>query len=218
MTVASPETIARAEALSRIDGSKLPFFVFVRHGETDWNAEGRMQGQRDIPLNLKGRGQASRNGDVLRDYLEHVGVDPAGLDYVASPLSRARETMELVRAGLGLERQDYRLDDRLKELTFGGWEGFTIPEIKVMDAESAAGRKADKWGFVPPGGESYEMLSSRIAGWLVTLDRPSVIVAHGGVMRVMRGLLLDMPTREIPALDVPQDRFFVWRNGSDSWV
>lgn len=218
MTTASTHSASTAGSIFRTRQAKLPFFVFVRHGETDWNAQGRLQGGQDIPLNDKGRGQARRNGEALNAFLAEIGTDPASLDYVASPLGRARETMELVREGLRLEPQHYRLDERLRELTFGDWEGKTIPEIAARDAASAASRKADKWGFVPPGGESYEMLSSRIAGWLATLDRPSVIVAHGGVMRVMRGLLIDIPTGEIPVLDVPQDRVFVWRDGMDGWV
>ena len=67
---------------------------FVRHGQTDWNAEKRLQGQTDIPINARGRAQARRNGRLLAGYL----ADPAALDYVASPLGRTRETMEILRA------------------------------------------------------------------------------------------------------------------------
>ncbi|MXN66030.1 histidine phosphatase family protein [Stappia sp. GBMRC 2046] len=198
--------------------ANLPFFAFIRHGETDWNAEGRMQGNQDIPLNDKGRGQARGNGKKLKAHLDGLSVSPVDLDFVASPLGRARETMELLREGLGLPREGYRLDERLREITFGEWEGLTIPEIAERNPDLAEMRRADKWGFVPPGGESYEMLSARVQGWLAGLDRPSVIVAHGGVMRVLRGLLVPIPTAEIPRLDVPQDRVFLWRDGKDGWV
>lgn len=196
----------------------LPFFAFIRHGETDWNAEGRMQGVQDIPLNEKGRGQARRNGEKLKAQLGRLAISARDLDFVASPLGRARETMELLREGLGLAREGYRLDTRLRELTFGDWEGLTIPEIAEKSPELTEMRRADKWGFVPPGGESYEMLSERIAGWLSTLERPSVIVSHGGVMRVLRGLLVEVPTAEVPRLDVPQDKVFVWKDGKDGWI
>jgi len=93
---------------------------FVRHGETDWNLAQRYQGRQDVPLNRTGRAQAARNGRALAQAL---GRRAATLDYVASPLMRARETMEIVREELGLGRGAYRLDDRLAEINYGHWEG-----------------------------------------------------------------------------------------------
>src|SRR3954454_16381515 len=83
---------------------------FIRHGETDWNAEARLQGQRDIPLNDFGRVQAEEAGARLRALVLHY----ADLDYVASPLSRTRDTMELMREAIGLAPRVYREDERLK--------------------------------------------------------------------------------------------------------
>jgi len=187
--------------------------IFLRHGETDWNVEGRMQGQKDIPLNTTGLEQARRNGRRLKAYLEDERIDPSGLDFLASPLGRTRMTMELARTEMGLAPEAYRLEDRLKELTFGSWEGRTLEEIAETAPDLVARRRTDKWGFVPPGGESYEMLSRRIGGWLVTIDRPSVVVAHGGVFRVLRGLLEGMDRLSVPKLPVPQDVVFIWRDG-----
>ncbi|HZL86046.1 MAG TPA: histidine phosphatase family protein, partial [Candidatus Krumholzibacteria bacterium] len=93
---------------------------FVRHGETDWNRAQRYQGQRDIPLNATGRAQAGRNGRALALAL---GGNAGALDYVASPLVRARETMEIMRREIGLARDGYRSDDRLREIHYGHWEG-----------------------------------------------------------------------------------------------
>src|SRR3712207_5584074 len=94
----------------------------IRHGETDWNAEGRLQGQRDIALNARGRDQARRNGQALASHLAAERLDPATLSYVASPLGRARETMEILRRALDLPPTGYRLDERLKEVSFGSFE------------------------------------------------------------------------------------------------
>ncbi|MTI18722.1 histidine phosphatase family protein [Rhodobacteraceae bacterium RKSG542] len=194
-----------------------PIF-FIRHGQTDWNAEGRMQGQQDIPLNEKGRGQARRNGQALKAYLEEHNLKPEDLTFMCSPLIRTRETMDLVREEMGLEAGDYKLDDRLKEITFGSLEGKTLAEIDEEAPHLGEARKADKWGFVPPEGESYKMLSLRIEGWLMTLSKPLVVVSHGGVMRVLRGLLLDYPSDEIPVLNVPQDEIFLWKDMQENWI
>ena len=191
-----------------------PTIVFVRHGETDWNAEGRLQGQRDIPLNTLGRGQARRNGEVIARLLPEA----AGYDFVASPLMRARETMEIVRAAMGLDAKAYRLDKRLLELTFGEWEGLTYQDLEQSEPGSLAVRDADKWGFTPPGGESYDALSARILAWLATLAAPSVVVAHGGVGRVLRQHLLGLDRAESVMEGFPQDRIFLWRDGKGEWL
>src|ERR1044071_6264782 len=102
---------------------------YLRHGETDRNVEGRLQGQRDIPLNALGRKQAVHCGEILRDLFARDGIDAKGLDYICSPLGRARDTMELARAELSLPPKDYRIDERLTEVTFGEWEGYTLAEL-----------------------------------------------------------------------------------------
>lgn len=198
--------------------SKPEFLIFVRHGQTDWNAEGRMQGQKDIPLNSIGEGQASGNGERLKAFLEAEGLSASYFDWVASPLGRTRATMERIRTAMGLLPEDYRLDDVLKEISFGDWEGFTLEELADEEQDLIVSRRADKWGFVPPRGESYAMLSVRIAGWLRTVVKPTVVVAHGGVFRVLRGLLEELDPAVIPKLDVPQDKVFVWRGGQFIWV
>ncbi|HEX2265287.1 MAG TPA: histidine phosphatase family protein, partial [Solirubrobacterales bacterium] len=131
----------------------------MRHGETDWNTEARLQGQREVPLNSFGRVQAEEVGVKLRGLIP----DYEGLDYVASPLGRARATMELMRAAISLSPESYRVDERLTELSFGSWEGLTWKEIRAREPQGAARRQQDKWGYVPPGGESYAMLAERVA-------------------------------------------------------
>ena len=93
-----------------------PFLIFIRHGQTDWNAEGRMQGQRDIPLNDTGREQAKRNGEALKGFLETKGMAHEDLSFLASPLSRAVETMQIVCREIGREDDAFSRDDRLREI------------------------------------------------------------------------------------------------------
>lgn len=187
--------------------------IHIRHGQTDWNAEERLQGETDVPLNDHGRGQAKRNGSRLADCLARFGRETSDVDWVASPLSRARETMEIVRGEIGLEPTDYRLEERLREVAFGRWRGHTIPELKQIDPDAVRARRRDKWGFLPPGGESYGDLKRRVADWLATLERDSVVVSHGGVYRVLNHLVAGTPTAEAPALPAPQDRIAVFRDG-----
>lgn len=185
----------------------------VRHGETDWNAEARLQGQQDVPLNAMGRAQAEEAGRRLKALVP----DPASLDALASPLARARETMELMRRAAGLDPQAYRTDDRLKELSFGRWEGLTWKELRRRDPRGAAARSRDKWGTVPPGGESYAMLAERVAPVLSGIARETVIVSHGGVARVVLGLFGFLPREQAPALDVWQGRVLVIERGGWRW-
>ncbi len=177
----------------------------IRHGQTDWNAEARLQGQKDIPLNALGRAQAHGNGLALAALL---GENAAGYDFVSSPLSRARETMELARGAMGLPPQDYRIEERLLEVSFGDWEGSTLRELKCVTPERVAARRAAKWDFIPPGddAESYEILCWRIGSWLASVDRPTVCVCHGGVIRAVFRLVAGLPKEEAAEIDIPQDR------------
>jgi broad specificity phosphatase PhoE len=184
--------------------------VFLRHGETDWNAEGRLQGQRDVPLNETGRSQARRNGELLKMSVPDIG----SFDFVASPLGRARETMEIARRALGLDPGGYRTDERLREATFGRWEGFTTEEIRAREPTELAAREADKWGVSPPGGESYQRLADRVRPWLSEIVRPTVVVAHGGVGRVLWIELTGLDTAEAVSIAIPHDRVFLWADGA----
>ncbi|HVX98712.1 MAG TPA: histidine phosphatase family protein [Pseudorhodoplanes sp.] len=163
----------------------MPVIYYVRHGETDWNVEWRLQGGRDIALNERGRAQAMHCAGVLRDLLARDRRLPSSLDYVCSPLSRARVTMDLIRNGLGLPPEGYRIERQLTEISFGEWEGFTLEELARRDGESVRRRDRDKWNFLPPGGESYQQLMVRVAEWYATLSRDAVVVAHGGTARAL---------------------------------
>jgi broad specificity phosphatase PhoE len=194
----------------------MPVIYFIRHGQTDWNAENRLQGQRDIPLNDTGRGQARRNGRVLAGLI----ADAQALDYVASPLSRATETMKIVRGELGLAHNGFRTEPMLKEIAFGRWEGLTVAETRSRDPEAAVRRAADPWDWVAPGegGESFAMVQARVCRWLDTVSRDTVVVAHGGIKRCLRGHIEKLEPAAILKLDVPQDKVMVIRDGTVTLV
>jgi probable phosphoglycerate mutase len=166
-----------------------PTLYYIRHGETEWNAAGRFQGWRDIPLNERGRAQAAQAGGILRDLLARERRDHEALPFIASPLGRARETMELLRASLGAPRAGYAIEERLRELGFGRWEGMTLAEMAADNPAIFKARNSDKWGVAAPDGESYGNLQARVAGWLESLAQDAVqdavVVAHGGTMRAL---------------------------------
>ncbi len=187
--------------------------IHVRHGETDWNVEGRLQGQLDIPINARGRAQAARNGKAMADYLAREGIDPGALHFVSSPLGRSMETMGFVRAALGLAGP-WETDDRLKEVSFGDWASKTYDELRQSgENEKVRARKRDKWSFRPPAGETYAELAARVGEWLDTLTGDTVAVTHGGIFRVLHGHLVGTPWHEVPSLPAPQDRFAVFADG-----
>jgi probable phosphoglycerate mutase len=200
--------------------STFPYrLIFVRHGQTAYNAENRLQGQRDTPLDARGHEQSSALGRTLRLRVgDEIDRLEAASGFVSSPLQRARETMELARGAMRLPPERYRLDPRLKELSFGRWEGLTWPEVKARDPKGLVQRRADKWAFAPPGGESYATLAARVGAWLETIAADTFVVSHGGVARALMTLIAGVP--EGVAVDAPvlQGRAIVFDQGGFEWI
>ncbi|MGB7431645.1 MAG: histidine phosphatase family protein [Ahrensia sp.] len=182
---------------------KVPFYL-IRHGETDWNREERFQGQTDIAMNANGRAQASANGKLLAQAVS----DWSQWRFFASPLGRTRETMELMRAAIGLPPQDYSTDRRLIELTFGDWEGHTLSELETTIPEAVSERQNHKWDYRQPNGESYADGMVRVAPFFAELDQPTIIVTHGGIVRIVRQLVEGLGFNEAAGQAVPQDQLY----------
>mgnify|MGYP001175074793 CR=1 FL=1 len=187
---------------------------FIRHGETDWNAEQRYQGHSDTPLNDKGRAQAARNGGALQAFIG----DPSRFIFASSPLIRATETLEIMRKAMGLARKRYAIDDRLIEIDLGDWNGRTYDEIAAENPGVHERRDRDKWNFVVPGGESYRDAAIRIRDFLKIIDRPAIIVGHGASGRILRGYLLGLKPSRVPHLDAPQDKVFQIARGAETAI
>ncbi|TPL84633.1 histidine phosphatase family protein [Mesorhizobium sp. B2-3-14] len=193
-----------------------PLVYIVRHGQTAWNAEFRLQGQADTDLNALGREQASANG---RRLAELVGASQE-FDFVASPMRRTRETMERIRAAMRLDPLAYRTDIRLIEVNFGDWQSFTFAELERQSPGASRSRALDKWNFQPPGegAESYQMLLERVKPWFDELRGQTICVTHGGVMRTLFRFVLDMPEDEAANLEIPQDRVLKLEGRSLEWL
>ena len=183
---------------------------YVRHGLTDWNIEGRLQGGRDTPLNDRGRAQAAQCAGILRDLFAREGRSPDDFHYVSSPLVRASETMEIVRKALGLPVEDYAREPRLVEIAFGDWEGLTYLDIVKRDRTIVDAREHRKWGFRPPGGETYGDVARRVGAWHATLDRDTVVTAHGGTGRALVAYLGVAPPEEAAHQPVEQGCVYVF--------
>ena len=193
-----------------------PLVYFIRHGQTGWNAEQRLQGQADTDMTALGRKQADRNGHRLAELIDR----PDAFDFVASPMRRTRETMERIRAIMRLPVDGYSTDPRLIEVHFGDWQGFTFAELENRKPGSTVARLFDKWAFVPPGdgAESYEMLLERVRPWFEALTRPTVCVTHGGVIRTIVTMVENMPGNKAAALDIVQDRVLRLENSKLEWL
>jgi broad specificity phosphatase PhoE len=192
--------------------------IFLRHGQTAYNFQSRLQGQRDVPLDGKGREQAGAIGRFLRDFL---AAEIAGIESIcgfwASPLGRARQTMEIARVAMGLAAQPYHLDGRLLELSFGDWEGMTWDQIESAYPGALKTRDADKWNYTPPGGESYAALAERVRAWLSERDGELFVVSHGGVARALMALIAGAELRVAAEAPIRQGCALIFEKGACAW-
>ena len=165
--------------------------LVIRHGETPWNTEARIQGHIDIPLNEKGRWQAERVAQALADEELHA--------IYSSDLQRARHTAEAIAEVVGLPLS---VDQTLRERHFGRFEGMTQEEVAVQWPEEARRWRERDPAYGPEGGETLEAFYERCIEAITRLARQHpgqniALVAHGGVLdcfyRAANGLELDLP-------------------------
>jgi probable phosphoglycerate mutase len=194
----------------------VPIIYYIRHGETEWNADGRLQGAQDTALNELGVKQAVQAGHILGRLVARDGRDVSRLPYVSSPLLRARSTMELMRGALKLRPKDYATDDRLREIGYGKWEGFTLAEMQAADPLFFAKRLADKWRVAPEGGETYEAVQRRISEWYAEVKADTVVVAHGGTARALMVTLGVETPQSAADLPIAQGAVYVFGEGGVS--
>jgi probable phosphoglycerate mutase len=190
-----------------------PVIYYVRHGLTDWNVEQRLQGRHDIALNQQGRAQALECGEILSALFATCGLRASEFAYVASPLIRARQTMELMRVALGLEPKQYEMDERLLEIAFGEWEGLTYRDVIERDSTVVERRETDKWGFIPPAGESYAQVAMRVGQWADSLTADTVVAAHGGTARALIAHFAIVPAEDATHYSIDQGVVYVFADG-----
>lgn len=183
----------------------------LRHGETVWNREGRLQGQRDSPLTLTGIAQAQAMARRLRI---EIG-EPRTWRIVASPLGRAWQSAAIVAEALGMAPAEISHDRRLVEVGFGAWEGLTVPEIEAAAPGAWARRVVDRWGFRPPLGECFADVVERVGPWLESVSDADdlIVVSHGITNRILRGTYAGLPSCDIMTLSESQDEIYRLHDG-----
>ena len=187
----------------------------IRHGQTEWNRQGRKQGQLDSPLTPLGIEQATECGRALaREKL------PPDVAMLTSPLGRARATAEIIRNHMRLPEDRVVVDETLAEFDYGLWSGLDTSEIDIRYPGERTRRNRNKWNYAVPGGESYAALASRLQPWLLSRQdgTPLIVVAHDVVSRVLRGLYLKLDTNKILHLTHPQARIYKLAHGKVSQI
>lgn len=190
----------------------------LRHGETAWNTERRMQGTKNSPLTERGRAQAAAMGRALQVDLAR---EPGPTVFLRSPLGRTGETSLIVGRELNLDPTEWRDDPRLAELSYGQWEGFTWKEIEADHPNALATWRADPHSFCPPGGESHFELRRRSAAALadiIAANTRTVVVSHGVSGAVLRGINLGLDAKAMFVLEKPQDAFFRLSHGAEERI
>ncbi|BDM63006.1 phosphoglycerate mutase [Shewanella sp. NFH-SH190041] len=179
----------------------------LRHGQTRFNAEGRLQGHCDSPLTAKGEAQAAAMGQAL----QAQQLDMSQWQLIASPLGRARQTAAIVASQLGLAADAIQTDARVMECHLGQWEQQEIPPL--FAAEPTLQQRGD-WYLQAPGAETLQQVQTRLHQWLT--DTPAshiILISHGLTGVILRGLLLGLNDSELWQQDKPQDALYYFHGG-----
>lgn len=178
-----------------------PRLLLVRHGRTEWNRLGRVQGTTDVPLDSLGRAQADR----LASALAHRTI--AGI--FSSPLARARETAERIRAE-HRHRPSLVLLDELRELDYGRCQGLTPAQWATVDPDLERRWRTEPWRVRFPQGETLAELRRRADDAMARLrdrtfdpDAETLVVAHGHILRALLLQLCGLPAERFWTIDIP---------------
>ncbi len=179
---------------------KLQVLYVLRHGQTEWNAQRRMQGRLNSPLTDQGKVQADAHGAVLKQLggVDRLWVSSAG---------RAQQTAELVNVHL---RAPMELCDDLVERDCGAWAGKTLADVEAEDAEGLHALRADPYRYRPGGGENLMELGARIAPLMPRIKEVerAAVISHGVVTKALLQHFLQLSPEEVVRISHPNDLFF----------
>jgi broad specificity phosphatase PhoE len=185
--------------------TSFPKIWFLRHGQTEWNAERRIQGQLESRLSPLGQFHAQQQAALLRPILAQA---PACF---ASPLGRAQETAAIALAGTA-----FATDPRLAEADAGALQGLTMMDVERCFPEIwAANPKHLDLFCAAPNGEGYTSFHARILSFMQALTGPSVVVAHGLLGQVMRGIAQGLSRQQMAELSNQQGCIYLLEDGTE---
>lgn len=182
----------------------------LRHGETQFNTQGRYQGQLNSPLTELGREQVQQNARMLKTFIGNAH----DWKIISSPLGRAVESTEILCETIGYDNNKVEFDQRLTEVAVGQWAGLKMSDIQQTWPDLLTNTDAFNWYFHAPDGESFEAVVSRLSSWLKEIQHhPKVIVvSHGLTSRILRGIYAGLHKEDALKLEVSQDVFFKLAN------
>ena len=182
-----------------------PKIWFLRHGQTEWNAERRIQGQLESPLSALGIEQARQQESLIRPFLADAP------DIFVSPLGRAQQTAKIALSGA-----QFATDPRLAEADAGALQGLTLDEVAQRYPEISAANPLHLDLFcAAPGGEGFDRFYDRILDFMMGLNAPSIVVAHGLLGQVMRGITLGLSRQAMARLSNEQGCIYLLEGGGE---
>ena len=194
-----------------------PLF-FLRHGETDWNAQSRYQGTTDTHLSEIGRRQVESNADLLQKQLNGMGAETSDLNFASSPLSRAKESASVLVSALSIEPSAIKTAPALREISMGRWEGLQNLEVKATYYEERKSRKTDRWHFKPEGGESLRERVDEVREFLLSLPAWTVVVTHAGILRIVQHLLGGLDVQQAALFTMPHEGLLLWKSDKTHFI
>jgi probable phosphoglycerate mutase len=179
---------------------------FARHGETVANVQGRFQGHTiDTPLTERGLAQMRDVGLTMKRHAKEFSA----FYRVASPLLRARTSMEIILGVCGLPIDSFTTDPRIIEIDLGAWDGLTKAEARALDPAAYDAREADKWNVKSlDSRENYSTVAARAESFIADLKTDTFAVSHGAFTRILRGLFGGLNWKQMSDLDEPQGCVF----------
>ena len=195
----------------------LTTLILVRHGESEWNRAGRIQGQVNSPLTDLGISQAI----AISDYLSGIFLNQE-LEIYSSPLERAIQTAEIIAKGIDCLSSEVIIDERLNDFNLGEISGtYGWDKVAEIFPEQAQLRLQDPMRFHPSGGESGAEFEARLRSLMEDLkgeDTTKLLVSHGIVNKFIRGIYKNISGKEMINLGESQNTIYCLEHGDETEI